>query len=378
MNTPPSPLRALAPGIAGMALVGSSVTVSRSLVDAPLFATQAVRYAVAALLLFALARAARVALLRPRGREWLWLAGIAATGLVLFNVAVVRGVSHAEPAVIAVAVASVPVLLGVLGPFLEGRRPSRQVLLAAPVVVAGAVLVEGTGRTDAAGVAWAALALGCEAGFTLLAVPVLRRHGPWGVSVHAVWMGAVMLAVLTVLFESPSRLGSVGPQQWAAVGYLAVMVTAVAFLLWYRTVAAVGAGRAGLLTGVAPLAAAGAGVLTGGGVPGPAVWLGLVVVVAGLAAGLRPQRASGTGPAGEGGAGVGVAGTGGAGTGGAGTRHAGAGGAGTGRRAGTGGAGTGGAGGAAVAAGPAEAARTASATGGCAPEPGDDRTPTAP
>ncbi|MGW7106118.1 DMT family transporter [Streptomyces xanthophaeus] len=377
MNTPPSPLRALAPGIAGMALVGSSVTVSRSLVDAPLFATQAVRYAVAALLLFALARAARVALLRPRGREWLWLAGIAATGLVLFNVAVVRGVSHAEPAVIAVAVASVPVLLGVLGPFLEGRRPSRQVLLAAPVVVAGAVLVEGTGRTDAAGVAWAALALGCEAGFTLLAVPVLRRHGPWGVSVHAVWMGAVMLAVLTVLFESPSRLGSVGPQQWAAVGYLAVMVTAVAFLLWYRTVAAVGAGRAGLLTGVAPLAAAGAGVLTGGGVPGPAVWLGLVVVVAGLAAGLRPQRASGTGPAGEGGAGVGGAGAGGAGTGGAGTRHAGAGGAGTGG-AGTGPGRAGGAGGAAVAAGPAEAARTASATGGCAPEPGDDRTPTAP
>nr|MDT0515795.1 EamA family transporter [Streptomyces sp. DSM 41633] len=286
--------RDLAPGIAGMALVGSSVTVSRSLVDAPLFATQAVRYAAAALLLLALARAARVPVLRPRGREWLWLAGIAATGLVLFNVAVVRGVAHAEPAVIAVAVASVPILLGLIGPFLERRRPSRQVLLAAPVVVAGAVLVEGTGRTDAAGVGWAALALGCEAGFTLLAVPVLRRHGPWGVSVHAVWLGALMLAGLAVVFERPADLGSLGPVQWAAAGYLAVMVTAVAFLLWYRTVASVGAGRAGLLTGVAPPAAAGAGVLTGSGVPGPAVWLGLLVVVAGLAVGLRPGRTPAT------------------------------------------------------------------------------------
>ncbi|MFF5775691.1 EamA family transporter [Streptomyces virginiae] len=274
-----------------MALVGSSVTVSRALVDAPLFATQAVRYAAAALLLFALARAARVPVHLPRGREWLWLAGIAATGLVLFNVAVVRGVAHAEPAVIAVAVASVPILLGLLGPFLAGRRPSRRVLLAAPVVVAGAVLVEGTGRTDAAGVAWAALALGCEAAFTLLAVPVLRRHGAWGVSVHAVWLGALMMAGLTVVFESPAELTSLGRAQWAAAGYLAVMVTAVAFLLWYRTVAAVGAGRAGLLTGVAPLAAAGAGVLAGSGVPGPAVWLGLLVVIAGLAAGLRPDRA---------------------------------------------------------------------------------------
>lgn len=290
MKTPSTAFRDLAPGIAGMALVGGSVSVSRALVDAPLFATQAVRYTAAALLLLALARAARVPVLRPRGREWLWLAGIAATGLVLFNVAVVRGVAHAEPAVIAVAVASVPIVLGLIGPFLEGRRPSRQVLLAAPVVVGGAVLVEGTGRTDAAGVGWAALALACEAAFTLLAVPVLRRHGPWGVSVHAVWLGAVMLVVLTLLFERPSDLASLGAAQWAAAGYLAVMVTAVAFVLWYRTVATVGAGRAGLLTGVAPVAAAGAGVLAGSGVPGPAVWLGLLVVIAGLAMGLRPGR----------------------------------------------------------------------------------------
>ncbi|MDH6543923.1 DMT family transporter [Streptomyces sp. SPB4] len=305
-STPPSvaPMpsvsaRDLAPGVIGMALVGSSVTVSRSLVGAPLFASQAVRYAAAALILVALARVAGVPLLRPRGREWLWLAGIAGTGLVLFNVAVVRGVAHAEPAVIAVAVASVPILLGLVGPLLEGGRPSRRVLLAAPVVVAGAVLVEGTGRTDAAGVGWAALALACEAGFTLLAVPVLGRHGAWGVSVHAVWLGAVMLAGLAVFAERPvsgagsgpaafvAGLGSLTAGQWAAVGYLAVLVTAVAFLLWYRTVAAVGSGRAGLLTGVAPLAAAGAGMLGGGAAPGPAVWLGLAVVIAGLALGLR-------------------------------------------------------------------------------------------
>ncbi|MFG2616569.1 EamA family transporter [Streptomyces sp. NPDC048507] len=285
--------RDLAPGVVGMALVGSSVTVSRSLVGAPLFAAQAVRYAVAALVLVLLARAAGAVLVRPRSREWLWLAGIAAGGLVLFNVAVVRGVAHAEPAVIAVAVACAPVLLGVVGPLLEGRRPARRVLLAAPLVVAGAVLVEGTGRTDAAGVGWAALALACEAAFTLLAVPVLGRHGAWGVSVHAVWLGAVMLAGLSLGTERPGALAELTAGQWAAVGYLAVLVTAVAFLLWYRTVAAVGSGRAGLLTGVAPLAAAGAGACAGGGPPGPAVWLGLGVVLAGLALGLR----GGGGPA---------------------------------------------------------------------------------
>jgi drug/metabolite transporter (DMT)-like permease len=225
----------------------------------------------------------------PRGREWLWLAGIAVTGLVLFNVAVVQGVAHAEPAVVAVAVACVPVVLGVVGPLLERRRPSRQVLLAAPVVMVGAVLVEGTGRTDAVGVAWAALALGCEAAFTLLAVPVLRRHSPWGVSVHAVWLGAVLLSVLGATVEGPSAIRELSGWQWAAVGYLALMVTAVAFVLWYSTVRAVGAGRAGLLTGIAPLAAAAAGAVSGTGAPGPSVWSGIAVVIAGLVMGLRPR-----------------------------------------------------------------------------------------
>ncbi|MES4890959.1 DMT family transporter [Streptomyces sp. NPDC096012] len=293
MDTPSASFAPLVPGMVGMVLVGSSVSVSHALVDAPLFTAQAVRYAAATAILLLLARLAGTRPVRPRGREWLWLAGLAVTGLVLFNVAVVRGAAHAEPAVIAVAVASVPVVLGALGPLLERRAPSRQVLLAAPVVVAGAVLVEGTGRTDAAGVAWAALALGCEAAFTLLAVPVLGRHTPWGVSVHASWLGAVLLAVLGVTREGPTAAGELTGAQWAAVGYLALLVTAVAFVLWYSTVRTVGTGRAGLLTGIAPLAAAAVGTVTGTGVPGSSVWLGIAVVVGGLIGGLRGSRVHG-------------------------------------------------------------------------------------
>lgn len=290
MHTPSAPFAPLVPGMLGMALVGSSVTVSHTLVDAPLFTPQAVRYAIATVILLVVARLAGTRLVWPRGREWLWLAGIAVTGLVLFNVAVVRGVGHAEPAVVAVAVACVPVVLAVVGPALERRRPSRQLLLAAPVVVTGAVLVEGTGRTDAVGVAWAALALVCEAAFTLLAVPVLRRHSPWGVSVHAMWMAAALLTVLAAACEGPPAVGELSGTAWAAIGYLALMVTAVAFVLWYSTVRAVGSGRAGLLTGIAPLAAAAVGSISGSGMPSPSVWLGITVLILGLVLGLRPHH----------------------------------------------------------------------------------------
>ena len=287
-----SRLLPLAAGSAAMACVGGSVAVSAVLTDAPMFTTQALRYALAGLLLLAFARISRVRLLRPRGAEWLWFAGIAATGLVLFNVALVQGARHAEPAVLGVAVASVPVLLAAVGPLLEGRGPSPAVLAGAVVVTVGAALVQGLGRSDGTGLAWAAVAFGCEAAFTLLAVPVLGRHGPIGVSVHTVWLAAVMLAVLGPLHEGPTAVARLRGTDLLAGAYLAVAVTAVAFVLWYACVSRLGAGRAGLLTGVAPIAAAMAGVALGGAAPRPLVWVGIAVVALGLVVGLRTAAAA--------------------------------------------------------------------------------------
>lgn len=284
---------ALAMGAVAMASVGGSVAVSGVLADAPLFTVQAIRYAAASLLLLALARAARVPIRVPRGAEWLWLSGVAALGLVLFNVALVRGSEHAEPAALGVAVACVPVVLALVGPLLEGGRPAPGAVLAAVVVTAGAALVQSGGRTDLAGLGWAATVLVCEVGFTLLAVPVLRRHGPWGVSVHTCWIATAQLTVLAALTEGPAAASTLRGPHLAAIAYLAVVLTAIAFILWYSAVGRLGTALAGLLTGVAPVAAAAVGMLLGGPVPGPAVWAGTALVVAGLLLGVgtrRPRR----------------------------------------------------------------------------------------
>lgn len=272
-----------------MVCVGSSVAVSQTIVDAPLFTLQAVRYALAAVLLLVLARVSGRRLPRPRGWEWAWLGGVATTGLVLFNVGIVRGVEHAEPAVIGVAVAAVPLVLAVAGPLAAGTRPAAAVVAGAAVVSVGAALVSGGGRTDAAGLGWAAVVLGCEAAFTLLAVPVLGRLGPWSVSLHAVWLAAVALGVLGVLVEGPAAVGTLDPGDLLAAVYLAAVVTALAFVLWYGAVGRIGAARAGLFTGVVPATAALGGVLLGGPPPAAPVWAGAAVVAAGLA--LGSQRA---------------------------------------------------------------------------------------
>jgi drug/metabolite transporter (DMT)-like permease len=259
------------------------------LARAPFYTAEAVRYAAACVLLVLLARLAGRRIVMPRGREWLFLAGIAVTGLVIFNIGLVVGSRHAEPAVLGVAVACVPSLLAVIGPLLEGSRPRPAVVAAALAVTCGAGLVQGLGRTDGIGIACAAVVFGCEAAFTLLAIPVLRRHGPWSVSVHAVWLAAVIFAGLGLLREGPSAVMRLDGADWLAVLYLAVAVTAVAFVLWYTCVGRLGASRAGLLTGVAPVAAAVTGVLLGGPAPRPLVWAGIAVVAVGLTLGLREQ-----------------------------------------------------------------------------------------
>jgi drug/metabolite transporter (DMT)-like permease len=280
----------VAAGSAAMVCVGGSVAVSSVLAGAPVYTAEAVRYGAACLILVVLARLTGRRLTWPRKSEWLWLSGIGVTGLVVFNLALVEGSRHAEPAVLGVAVACVPAVLALIGPLLEGTRPRTAAVTAALTVTCGAGLVQGLGRTDAMGVAWAVAVFGCEAAFTLLAIPVLGRHGPWGVSVHATWLATVMFALIGVTREGPLAVADLTEADWLAVGYLAVAVTAAAFVLWYSSVRRLGASRAGLLTGIAPVAAAVSGVMLGGPAPRPLVWAGIAVVAAGLALGFRKER----------------------------------------------------------------------------------------
>ena len=104
---------------------------------------------------------------------------------------------------------------------------------------------------------------------------------------HTTWLAVAMLAVLGPLHEGPAAITRLSRTDVLAGAYLAVAVTAVAFVLWYACVSRLGAGRAGLLTGIAPIAAALAGVALGGPAPRAGVWMGIAVVSAGLVIGLR-------------------------------------------------------------------------------------------
>lgn len=275
------------------ALVGASFTANSLLGAYPYAGGQALRYGAACLLLLPLLGPGGLAPLKALGaRGWVRLAVLAAVGMVGFNLAVLAAERTAEPAVPGVLVGCAPVVVAVLVPLLEGRRPSRPVLYGALLVAAGAFTVQGWGRTDLAGLSYSVGALAGEVGFTVLAVPVLRLLGPKLLTAAVCGIAAVESAVLGLLVDGGGFLRTPTAVETGALVWQAVLATVVGFVLFYMGVQRIGMERATLFTGAIPVAAAltAALVATGGfGLP-QAVGGLLVGAGAALGTGLFTRR----------------------------------------------------------------------------------------
>ncbi|WP_157683797.1 DMT family transporter [Microlunatus soli] len=297
----PSPVASLLPGIVAMVLLGSSVAVIGGIHGQPTFWVQAWRYAAAAATIALISRLTGRRLVLPRPTELPFVIAGAGLGLVGFNLALIVGSRHAEPAVLGAAVSCIPIVLAVAGPLTRGGRPSGRLVAGAVVVAAGAVLVSGWGRTDAIGLLAAAVLIALEAGFTLVGAPVLPRLGAWSFSAGTCAVAALSFGAIAAVTE-PSRLIELRqPGPILSIVYLGVIATAISFVLWFGCVQRIGAGSAGLASGVAAPASALIGIVVGGPIPGPAAWAGMVLIMVGLLVAHRTagRRRSGRMPVGQ-------------------------------------------------------------------------------
>ena len=205
-------LRGSAGAASAMFMVGTLAAVSSVIGGYPLYGGQALRYALAAAILFVIAGARGQRLVvRLTLRESLLLLALAATGLVLFNLCVIEATRRASPALVGTVVGIVPVVLAVVGPLLTRSRPSGRVLAAAAVVVVGASVTTGFGSGNLTGLVYAVGALGCEACFSLLAVPLLPRLGPLRVSAYT---EAAAVPLLLVIGSSPTATACSACRPW--------------------------------------------------------------------------------------------------------------------------------------------------------------------
>lgn len=283
-------LRGSVGAASAMFVVGTLAAVSSVINHYPLYGGQAVRYAMAAAILFAVARAKGLGLVRLTLRETLLLLSLAATGLVLFNVCVIQATRHASPTLVGTTVGTVPVVLALVAPLLARARPSGRVLAAAAVVVAGATITTGLGSGNLTGLLYAVGALACEACFSLLAIPLLPRLGPIRVSAYTQVAAVPLLLIVAVIADGGGILRTPSAAEAAALLYLGTVVSAGAFFLWYDALPRLGADRAGLFAGMVPVGAVVTTFLLGLGAPTVTELGGAALVIAGLTVGLVPGR----------------------------------------------------------------------------------------
>jgi drug/metabolite transporter (DMT)-like permease len=273
----------------GISVVGAGVAASDHLTEYPVLSAQAIRYALGAALLYLVS--VPIGRREPRisTGDWVRLLALAVTGMVLFNVAVVRAVTTGEPAVVGTIVGLAPVGVALLVPVLERRRPRTAIVAGAILAASGAAVVQGFGDADVAALCWSAVALGGEVAFTVLAAPLLRTLSPLGLSIRACAVASLALWAATLL-DGSDGFALPGAGETLAIGYLAVASTALAFVLWYWALARLGPERTGLFAGLMPVSAAlvGAAVTTASLRAGTLI--GTIITGAGLAVGLGSRR----------------------------------------------------------------------------------------
>lgn len=248
-----------------------------------------------ALVLVALVACGPTVLLRCLRRPLLGWSVLAAVATAVYQSAFFSAVASTGVATgTVVALGTAPVATGVCGALLSGERPGRRWVVATALAVVGCTVLVVAGSSGAAtvhpaGVAAAVLAGACYGLYTSAAKALLDRDVPV-VATMAVTLGLGALLLSPVLASGAGQLAT--PGSLLLVGWLGLVTTAVAYLLFARGLRRLPASTVGTLSLAEPLTAATLGLLVVGERPAPAAVVGALLLLAGLllAAGRRERQ----------------------------------------------------------------------------------------
>jgi drug/metabolite transporter (DMT)-like permease len=264
MNAPSSDtVRASVSLTAAMVVAGSSVVVAKVIVARfPVFLANELRFLIASAVLVPLTLVRTGGLPRITGRERLVVVAQALTGVFLFNVCLFYGVRLTTAAEAGVVTSTTPVVVALIGVVFLGEPATRNTVLGVCFAVAGLLALEafGTGATrprdvSLVGNGLVLLAVIGEALFTTLGKAVSDRLTPLEITTAVSVLGSLLFLPFAAYELLRFDVRAVRPVEWLPILYYGVVVTVVAFLLWFRGVSMVPASTAGTFTGVLPVSA---------------------------------------------------------------------------------------------------------------------------
>lgn len=283
----------VAAGLVLLSWAGAYVAISvavQELSPAPFALARIGGGALALLLLLPFVRGAALTL--PPRRDLPALAAMALLAFPVYHVAINSGQQTVSAGVASVLIATLPIFAAIIARFTLGERPSLRAWFGILVAFGGVTLLA-TGRNGGfqleSGALLVLVSALSGAGFMVLQRQLTKRYSGLQLTVWGMWLGALMLTPFAPrLFTEIQQASN---DTLLAVAYVAVLPTALAYLLWAYVLKMLPAARAASLLYIVPPIAFTLAWFFIGDVPSLMDIISSLIVLAGVALVQRAPRA---------------------------------------------------------------------------------------
>jgi len=259
-----------------------------ALADFQPLAFNGLRFVLASAFIYVFMRAGGHAIPRLARRDWLAIIVLGILGHVVYQVFFIYGLNWTLAGNASLMLAMSPIFITLLSVTARHERVSWPAWLGiglsfvgvALVVVGGTRAVE-FGAETVRGDLMVLTAAAAWASYTVGSAPLVRRYGSLPVTAVSMWVGGLILVLVSVPSFMEQNWSAIRPSAWAAVTFSGIFAIGVAYSLWYYSVRRLGATRTGVYSNVIPVVAVLIAWASLGEVPTWMQWAGTVAIVTG-------------------------------------------------------------------------------------------------
>lgn len=223
-------------------------------------------------------------------QDWLLAFALGATGVAGYNALCFLGLHYAPASDGAMLTPSLnPVLTGLVAAWLLNETLTRNRLIGQGLAIAGVALIfagpiltaQATGDRGLGDVLFILAAVVWSA-YTLLGKVAVGRFTPLTSSMYASVFGALLLLPFSWRELAAVNWGGLTWQFWANMGFISLISTVAAFLMWNDAIARVGASRTATFNLLVPIFGVVCSALLLGERPGPWQVVGMGLAILGV------------------------------------------------------------------------------------------------
>lgn len=197
-----------------------------------------------------------------RPKDWFLFSCLGLTGIFLYNFAFFLALKHASVIKSSLFIATNPILIVILsGLFLKEVITKNQIVGLVSAVI-GVTFIITNGQLDYIlqfRFEWIdlvlLLAVVCWALYSVLGKVVLQLYSPLVSTTFACLIGSILLLPFAVWETSWNDLMTASTGTWFWLVEMALLVTVVSFLLWYKGIQELGASKAAIFINFMPISA---------------------------------------------------------------------------------------------------------------------------